>query len=580
MRVVEDPEGEQIQTDYVYDTLGNLRETIQGEQHRYFLYDSLNRLIYSKQPEQNVNNEFIKTDPITFNSQWAVRHKHDENGNVIETTDARGVSVTGIYDRYNRIILRDYSDSTPDVSFYYDGTGLGSVPALSKGQITKIKSSLSETRFTSFNNLGKLLTHEQITRGKTYQTAYAYNNAGTLIEETYPSGRKVSNTFDQDGELAAVSGLKPDQTSQKIYLNQIIYNSIGAIEKMRLGNGRWESTAFNNRQQITQIGLGYSNSDTGLLKINFDYGDLIRNNGSLQQQKIKYNGFSGEIVQNYTFDPINRLKSATETVSDQISWKQTFNYDRFGNRVFDVGKTTTISSSAPAKVTNPSVKTTDNRLKEYQDGDGLIDYAYDKSGNITLDAANKRFNYDAENRVKEFFGGSNNTPTPTATYEYDGIGNRIRKISNGVETIFVYNAIGNLVAEYSTEVSTNPKISYLTHDHLGSPRVITDGAGAVVSRHDYMAFGEEITDVLGNVGGRTTLHGYGRQDEIRKQYKGYDRDKESGLDFVWGRFYNYNQGRFITVDPLNESATDEIPRAWNLYSYFYNNPNKFTGLTE
>ncbi|MEZ5423983.1 MAG: hypothetical protein R2682_12955 [Pyrinomonadaceae bacterium] len=34
-------------------------------------------------------------------------------------------------------------------------------------------------------------------------------------------------------------------------------------------------------------------------------------------------------------------------------------------------------------------------------------------------------------------------------------------------------------------------------DHLGSPRVNTDATGAVIARHDYLPFGEEINGVGG-----------------------------------------------------------------------------------
>lgn len=38
IRVIEDPDGQALVTDYVFDTLGNLRKTTQGEQARYFSY--------------------------------------------------------------------------------------------------------------------------------------------------------------------------------------------------------------------------------------------------------------------------------------------------------------------------------------------------------------------------------------------------------------------------------------------------------------------------------------------------------------------------------------------------------------
>jgi len=58
-------------------------------------------------------------------------------------------------------------------------------------------------------------------------------------------------------------------------------------------------------------------------------------------------------------------------------------------------------------------------------------------------------------------------------------------------TIFVYNAGGRLVAEYSTAQGDAQQVSYLTTDHLGSWRVITNESGAVTSRNDFAPFADE-----------------------------------------------------------------------------------------
>ena len=90
-----------------------------------------------------------------------------------------------------------------------------------------------------------------------------------------------------------------------------------------------------------------------------------------------------------------------------------------------------------------------------------------------------------------------------------------------------------------------------------------------------MAFGSDITETIGNVGGRTTQQGYGAADEVRKQYTGYERDDESGLDYAQARYYNSQHGRFTSVDPL-ASATVRDPQTFNRYSYVLNSPYKFT----
>ncbi|HMQ05501.1 MAG TPA: RHS repeat-associated core domain-containing protein [Pyrinomonadaceae bacterium] len=139
--------------------------------------------------------------------------------------------------------------------------------------------------------------------------------------------------------------------------------------------------------------------------------------------------------------------------------------------------------------------------------------------------------------------------------------------------IFVYNAGGTLVAEYSAEIEgvETAQVSYLTQDHLGSPRVVTDKNGGVLSRKDYSAFGEEL--VADEHRSESEEYGGG---EVRKGYTGYEKDSESGLEFAQARYYNTIHGRFTSVDPLTASASIRNPQTFNRYSYVLNSPYKFT----
>ena len=108
----------------------------------------------------------------------------------------------------------------------------------------------------------------------------------------------------------------------------------------------------------------------------------------------------------------------------------------------------------------------------------------------------------------------------------------MRKIAGQLETVFVYDAGGKLIAEYSNEIPGTRGSSYLTADHLGSPRIVTNESGQVVSRHDYMGFGEEVSSAHAN---RSTTPGYGATDGLRKQFTGYERDTESGFGLRSGQ---------------------------------------------
>lgn len=571
IRVTEDPDGQNLNTDYVFDTLGNLRKTIQGEQSRYFSYDSLGRLLRAKQPEQEVNTNLALPNPdaVTGHNQWSVAYEYDDNGNITKTTDANGVYIEGVYDSLNRLKIRNYSDATPDVGFFYDGTGLASIPAFSKGKTTRVTSSVSETRYTSFDNLGRLLSSQQIIDGQIYNFGYQYNMSA-LVAETYPSGRIISFEFNADGDLARVSGQAGatggcTANCARTYANSFNYSSSGAIESMRLGNGRWETAKYNSRQQITEIGLGASATDASLLKLEYGYGTSTENNGSLRTQKISFNGLAQPFEQIYTYDDLNRLLSAEEKINNSTNWKQSFSYDRYGNRRFNVSGTTTLEISN--NITNPEISPATNRFSDGQT------YLYDKNGSLTRNALGRQFFYDAENHQKEVKNADNQT---IATYHYDGEGRRIKKVltGSGEETIFVYDAGGQLAAEYVTNAQsqTQPAATrYLTADHLGSPRVITNELGNVISRSDYMAFGEETSTSQ-----RTESLGYQPTNGVRQGYTGYQQDTESGLDFAQARYYNSAHGRFTSIDPLTASANIKNPQTFNRYSYVLNSPYKFS----
>jgi RHS repeat-associated protein len=587
IRVIEDPDSQNLATDYVFDTLGNLRGTTQGSQNRYFMYDSLGRVTYARQIEQEANTNFSGsgyTDPITSNDQWSVKYQYDDNGNITSTTDARNVSVTGTYDHLNRITFRNYSDTTPDVTFYYDGKGLASIPNYSNNKVTKVNSTVSESKYTSFDNTGRVLASQQITDGETYTFGYAYNLSGALIEQTYPSGRVVKNTLNQDGELSMVKSRKNSNVGYYAYAQSFSYNAAGMLDKMRLGNGHWETYSYNNRSQVTQVGLGTTDVTQDLLKLEYGYETYATsgnhdNNGTMLSQKItvptvgSYSGFTAN--QTYIYDSLNRLESAAETISSAQTWKQTFQYDRYGNRRFNTSSnnTTTLSQVLASKVTNPLINTSDNRFQEDQDNDLVADYDYDANGNLTLDAQNKRFVYDAENHQTQFFTTSNNTSTPDATYHYDGEGKRIKKITNTEIVVFVYDSGAQLVAEYSSAPATTQRVGYLTNDHLGSPRIITNEIGQIVERKDYTAFGETTTSAQ-----RITELKYTGQNQntVREGYSGYEHDMETELEYAQARYYNAGHGRFTSVDSLAASAAIKNPQTFNRYSYVLNSPYKFT----
>jgi RHS repeat-associated protein/uncharacterized repeat protein (TIGR02543 family) len=97
-------------------------------------------------------------------------------------------------------------------------------------------------------------------------------------------------------------------------------------------------------------------------------------------------------------------------------------------------------------------------------------------------------------------------------------------------------------------------------DVLGSVRMVTNAAGAVVKRHDYFAFGEDIMGPEGDP----------------RRFTAKERDAETELHYFGARYYRSVWGRFTSVDPvigIDESVVD--PQRWNRYGYSLNNPLRY-----
>lgn len=574
-------------TSYTYDALGNLitvqqigtnaeqcgGTTTSCTQNRSFVYDSLSRLKSANNPESGL-----------------IQYTYDNNNNLLTKTDARTITTTYTYDALNRVTFRDYSDSTYDVIYTYDNL------LNAKGRLLKVVNGLSSngvianpfsiTEYQQFDQMGRVTQSQQTTDGAAYpQMTYTYNLSGTLIEQKYPSGRVVKNVLDNDGDLSIVQSKKNQTAGVWNYGDSFTYTAAGAVSSMQFGNGRWESTQFNSRLQPTQIALGTLQNGTDKLKLNFVYNTTGQNdnNGNVLNQTITvptevrgtttHNGFTA--TQTYTYDSLNRIKQATETVSGQSgnNWQQTFEYDRFGNRKFNEANTTASLNfpklcggamcAADKKIFNPQAQTADNR---FSTSDG---YQYDLAGNMTGDAKSRRFTYDAENRQTkvETVDSNGNVTGTIGEYFYDGDGKRVKKYvpGTGETTVFIYDATGKLVAENSTLPSPTQTVSYLIKDPLESPRINTDQYGNVTARHDYQPFGEEITRAS-----------YGA-DTNRKQFTGYERDNEIDLDFAQARMYANKLGRFTSVDSAGPDLQN--PQTLNKYQYCLNNPLRYIDKT-
>jgi RHS repeat-associated protein len=563
--VVEAPgTSDEVTTSYTYNALDHLRTVNQAGQTRTFLYDTLGRLTSADNPETGV---------VNYN-------EYDLNGNLTRKTDARGVVTALEYDDLDRLKKKSYTlvsgvEATSQVDFLYDTnvaiTGVGTENR-AVGRLTQVSNESSATVYR-YDGLGRALASRQTTDGTGYVLTYTQSPAG-MASITYPSGRVVTQSYDEAGRVASLAGTKQGE-SPKTYAGGLTYAPHGALAQAQFLSAYWESRCYNSRLQETRLAVGITAttatvcgatplaSDFSALRL--DYGYPANNNGNVASQTILVNGAQLE-AQSYTYDLLNRLKS----VSADTGWSQTYVYDRYGNRTQLAGTANgnLVLSGVTPQVTTDSAAQVEAQFPGNRWTGATIEAT---SGNVLRPKAGAYplLSYDGENRVT----GATTGVTGWMTAAYDGEGRRVKRTVNGVVTRYVYDALGRLAAEYSDAVTGESGPRVVVSDVLGSTRLLMSSSG-VTARYDYLPFGEEIPAGLG---GRTTAQGYltqGAVDPQRVKFTGKERDGETGLDFFEARYLSSAQGRFTSPDPATGWASD--PQSWNMYAYGRNNPLLYT----
>lgn len=135
--------------------------------------------------------------------------------------------------------------------------------------------------------------------------------------------------------------------------------------------------------------------------------------------------------------------------TDRVRFNQIWGYGNQTGRYQKIDNTT-------LPIDSNSLPQVDPLTNRFSTGQG---YTYDYNGNIVQDAENRRFTYNGEDQ--QTVVRNLNIPAPPMNpdanvigrYFYDGEGQRVKKVTNTETTVFVYDAGGNLAAEYSTRVN-------------------------------------------------------------------------------------------------------------------------------
>jgi RHS repeat-associated protein len=539
-------------TDHDYDPLNRLVQTVDALSGiTEYGYDKNDQLTSVEAPNgatttyvyDDLGNLLSVSSPDTGTTTYT----YDNAGNRVSQTDARSVTVAYTYDALNRLTAIDYPGSSLDVTLTYDqGTN-------QKGRLTTMADGSGSTTF-EYDVFGNLTEESKAIGGNTHVTAYAYDEANLVTSITYPSGRTVDYTRNVLGQVTTVASTYGGSTAT--LASSATYEPFGPLKGLTFGNSLVLARTFDQQYRLTD-------QTTGTVQ---DLSFTLDDAGNIDAIA---DGVSAGLSQGFAQDALHRVTTDAGSYGTK-----TFTYDGVGSRLTRVHGATTQTLTYTSN---------SNRLATH-DGQTVT---VDAAGNTTANPAeNVSFTYGAHNRMLEAYVGG----VLKATYVYDGRGQRVKKMeATGAQRTFVYHygQGGELLGEtvyssggakigerdyvwletlpvaqsertFSGGSVTSSQLVYLHADQLNTPRLATNGAGAVVWRWDSDAFGIGAANQDPDADSSLV--------NIRLRFPGQYLDDETGLHYNYFRDYDATTGRYVQSDPIG------LAGGINTYAYGGGNP--------
>jgi RHS repeat-associated protein len=302
----------------------------------------------------------------------------------------------------------------------------------------------------------------------------------------------------------------------------------------------------------------------------------------------------------FTYDRLHRLTRSSLTTSG-FTGAIDYGYDAVGNLM----RKTDYSTSSNNAYT---YKAGSNQLQQValKDG-GSTHFGYDAKGNLTRrgsasNALTTENTYNVFNKPTRIsrLGSTVNLDYGADLMRYK----QVRTVNNETITTYYIDKVfevelsgsgADAVREETTYLgdmailieTTNQsdgsaidnKIRFTHKDRLGSSATFTDHNAQVTTRRSYDPFGAPKGGdwaPLSSLNMAARLYNNGQDSDMptRRGYTDHEHLDEVEIIHMNGRVYDYNVGRFLSVDPVIVDPTNT--QAINPYSYVMNNPLAYT----
>lgn len=561
---------------------------------------------HAKTTVKNSQGQIVRVTDALNNS---ITYQHDPFGNLVRTIDPNGNATTLSYDLRGRKIAMD----DPDMgswSYVYDALG----------QLVQQTDAKSQVSTLTYDKLGRMTRRAELDLVSTWTFDDCNRGIGKLCRASADNGYERTHDYDSLG--------RPRSTSTKIgifdYYYQLttyypngrvatqtwntpagpsgvgvsyIYTDLGYLKEVRNAQNDdlyWQAdsrdaeghlvqqTYGNNvvTQQVYDPGSGqiknlYAGAGNGVLALSYQYDSL----GNIQTRSDSNQNLS----ESFTFDTLNRLKTAQVNFPGADIVTTNYNYDALGNITYrsDVGNysyggtnnkphAVTAISGGPAGSNhyhydaNGNLFDSDNRFEEYT--------SFNMPSLLASGPLDQHYLYGPEHQRVKMISSASGTTLYLHPDNSGGLSFEQETDNNGiVEQRHYITAGGQVVAMLKIRNGVT-SVRYFHRDNLGSTAAVTDEDGVVVERLAYEPFGKRRFP-NGTVDPNDTIHG----QETERGYTNHEHLDELGLIHMNGRIYDPLLGRFMSADPTIQNPYDL--QSYNRYSYVGNNPLIFTDPT-